>query len=160
MIVAFTGHRLDKLPNKQTGYKLPNPTYIHVCQQIEKALKELKPKKVISGMALGVDQWAAMISHKLNIPFIAAIPFEGQESKWPEQSQKTFRALRKLASEEVIVSSGNYSADKMQIRNKWMVDHCDLLIGIWNGTNGGTANCIEYARSIGKKIIIIDPTKI
>lgn len=50
MIVAFTGHRPDKLG----GYKLPNPTYVKVCQQIETKLVELKPEKIISGMALGV----------------------------------------------------------------------------------------------------------
>lgn len=153
MIVAFTGHRPDKLG----GYKLPNETYIKVCRQIDSALKELKPEKVITGMALGVDQWAAMIAHKLNIPYLAAIPFEGQEKAWPEASQKAFRLLRKLAAEEVIVSSGGYSVDKMQVRNIWMVDHCDVLIAIWDGTKGGTGNCVEYAKSVNKEIYYIDP---
>ncbi len=153
MIVAFTGHRPDKLG----GYKLPNDTYIKVCQKIDAALKELKPEKIITGMALGIDQWAAMIAHKLGIPFLAAIPFEGQERAWPEASQKTFRLLRKLAVEEVIVSSGGYSADKMQVRNIWMVDHCDKLIAVWDGTSGGTANCVTYAQSVGKSIIRINP---
>ncbi len=153
MIVAFTGHR----PNKLGGYKIPNPTYIKVCQEIDKALKELKPEKVISGMALGIDQWAASIAYKLNIPFLAAIPFEGQEKAWPEESQKTFRLLRRLAAEEVIVSEGGYSPAKMQIRNEWMVDHCDKLIAVWDGTQGGTGNCIEYAKSVNKDIYYINP---
>lgn len=154
MIVSFSGHRPDKLG----GYKLPNPTYIHVCQQIEKTLKELKPEKVITGMALGVDQWAAFIAYKLGIPFLAAVPFEGQETAWPVESQKTYHKLLKLASEHVIVSPGKYSKEKMQIRNEFMCDHCDKLIGIYNGdTTGGTANCINYAKSVGKEIIIIDP---
>jgi len=153
MIVAFTGHRPDKLG----GYKLPNPTYIKVCQEIEKALTELKPEKVISGMALGVDQWAAYIAVKMKIPFVAAIPFEKQESKWPLQSQETYHKLVKLASEQVIVSPGGYSAEKMQIRNKWMVDHCDKLIAIWDGTSGGTGNCVTYAKSVGKDIYLINP---
>lgn len=157
MIIAFTGHRPDKLPNKETGYKLPNPTYIKVCQQIDSLLKELKPEKVISGMALGVDQWAAMIAHKLGIPFVAAIPFDKQESKWPESSQKTYRALHKLASEEVIVSEGGYAAIKMQVRNEWMVNHCDELIAIWDGSEGGTGNCVKYAKSVNKKIHFINP---
>jgi uncharacterized phage-like protein YoqJ len=153
MIVAFTGHRPDKLG----GYKLPNPTYLRVCQKIDTALKEIKPDKVITGMALGIDQWAASIAHKLGIPFLAAIPFEGQEKAWPEASQKTFRLLRKLASEEVIVSPGSYSVDKMQTRNIWMVDNCDKLIAVWDGTKGGTGNCVEYAKSINKEIYYIDP---
>jgi uncharacterized phage-like protein YoqJ len=153
MIVAFTGHRPDKLG----GYKLPNDVYLKVCREIDKALKELKPEKVITGMALGVDQWAAMIAYKLHIPFLAAIPFENQESKWPEESQKTYRLLRKLATKEVIVSPGSYTAEKMQIRNKWMVDHCDQLIAIWDGSKGGTGNCVDYAKSINKTIYHINP---
>lgn len=153
MIVAFTGHRPDKLG----GYKLPNDTYIKVCQKIDKTLRELKPEKVITGMALGVDQWAAVVAHKIGIPFLAAIPFENQEMKWPEGSQKTYRLLRKLASEEVIVCSGKYEARKLQVRNEWMCDHCDVLVAIWDGSPGGTANCINYAKSIGRKIIFIDP---
>lgn len=73
MIVSFTGHRPDKLG----GYKLPNPTYLKVCRDINWLLKELNPEKIISGMALGVDQWAAHIAYKLGTPFVAAIPFEG-----------------------------------------------------------------------------------
>lgn len=153
MIIAFTGHRPDKLG----GYKLPNPTYRYVCQQLEAKLKELKPEKVISGMALEVDQWAAYISHKLGIPFIAAVPFEGQEGAWPTQSQKTYQQLIKLASERVVVSPGGYSAHKMQIRNQWMVDHCDILLAVWDGSAGGTGNCVNYAKSQNKQIVVIDP---
>lgn len=153
MIVAFTGHR----PEKIGGYKLPNPTYIKICQQIESTLKELKPEKVISGMALGVDQWAAYISYKLKIPFIAAVPFINQESKWPTSSQETYNKLIKLASETIIVSDGEYSAKKMQIRNEWMVDRCDQLIAIWDGSAGGTGNCVNYAKSKNKVIIYINP---
>lgn len=153
MIAAFTGNRPDKLG----GYNLPNPTYVHVCRQIGRTLQEVSPEKVISGMALGVDQWAAYIAHKLGIPFIAAIPFINQECKWPEKSQKTYNQLLKLATEKVIVSPGEYSAAKMQIRNQWMVDHCDILIAVWDQSPGGTGNCINYAKSIGKEIIFIDP---
>jgi len=156
-IIALTGHRPNKLPNKETGYKLPNPTYIHVCQQIEKTLKELKPEKVISGMALGCDMWFANIAHKLGIPFIAAVPFLGQEKAWPEQSQKTYHKLLKLACEVVIVCEGGYAPAKMQIRNEWMCNHCDILIAVWDGTPGGTGNCVNFAKSVNKNIVFIDP---
>jgi uncharacterized phage-like protein YoqJ len=156
MIVSFTGHR----PNKLGGFLLPNPTYIHVCQQLEKTLKELQPTEAISGMALGIDSWAANICIKLGIPFTAAIPFIGQEKAWPQASQKTYHALLNKAAKQVIVSEGGYTAAKMQIRNEWMVDRCDTLIAVFRQTetSGGTFNCIRYAQSIGKKIIFIDPT--
>ena len=108
-------------------------------------------------MALGIDQWAANIAIKLNIPFIAAIPFVGQESKWPPSSQKIFSSLLKKASKQIIVSEGGYASDKMQIRNQWMVDNCDLLIAVWDGTQGGTGNCVKYAEAVNKKILRINP---
>jgi uncharacterized phage-like protein YoqJ len=152
-VIAFTGHRPDKLG----GYKLPNPTYLHVCQQIDKALTELKPEKVISGMALGVDQWAANIAYKLKIPFLAAVPFEGQEKAWPKNSQIAYALLMRMAAEKHIVCEGGYAAYKMQVRNEWMVDHCDLLIAVWDGTDGGTGNCVKYAKSKNKEIFYINP---
>jgi uncharacterized phage-like protein YoqJ len=154
MIIAFTGHRPDKLG----GYKLPNPTYIKVCREIDSLLRELRPDNIITGMALGIDQWAASVAHKLGIPFVAAIPFEGQEKAWPLKSQRTYRLLRRLAVEEVIVCEGEYAPAKMRLRNRWMVDNCDALIAVWNGSSGGTGNCVQYANSVNKKIYRIDPT--
>lgn len=155
MIVAFTGHR----PNKLGGYELPNPTYIKVCQEIEKNLKKLKADKIVSGMALGVDQWAAFIACKLKIPFIAAVPFEGQEKKWPQKAQNIYIKLLNQASEIIIVSPGGYSVDKMQTRDEWMVDNCDKLIAVWDGSKSGTGNCVSYAKSVKKAedIIYINP---
>lgn len=160
MIVAFTGHRPDKLPNKETGYTLPNPMYNYVCQEIEKALKELKPEKAIIGMAIGVDQWAANICIKLGIPFVAAVPFRGQESKWPSSSQKIYKKLLDKASEIVVLSSATYAAGLLQRRNEWMVDNCDKLIAVFDGSAGGTGNCVNYAKKVNKEIYLIDPKNI
>lgn len=51
MILAFTGHRPDKLG----GYSETNPLRAQITYEIMKQLYELKPTGVISGMALGVD---------------------------------------------------------------------------------------------------------
>ncbi len=154
MIVAFTGHRPDKLG----GYELPNPTYLKVCKDIDRTLKELKVEKVISGMALGVDQWAASIAIKLGIPFVAAVPFLGQEGMWPNQSKKIYKFLLDKAGEIVIVNEGGFTAKKLQLRNEWMVDNCDVLIAVYNGDDkGGTANCVRYAKEKKKEIVFIKP---
>lgn len=160
MIIGCTGHRPDKLPNKQIGYMLPNPVYIKICQETEKLLLELKPEKCISGMALGYDQYFANICIKLKIPFIAAIPFEGQEMAWPEKSRKIYHKLLSSASEKIIVSSGGYAKEKMQIRNEWIVNNCNKLLACWDGSNGGTSNCVKYAQSINKDILFINPKKL
>jgi uncharacterized phage-like protein YoqJ len=156
LILAGTGHR----PSKLGGYELPNPIYNYVCQETEKVLKEIKPDKVVSGMALGFDSWLAWISHRLGIPFIATIPFEGQEKKWPYKAQKLYHKLISLATEVIIVSPGGYSVEKMQIRNEFLVNLCDKLLAIWDGTPGGTGNCVNYARGVknANDIICINPT--
>jgi uncharacterized phage-like protein YoqJ len=154
IIVGITGHR----PNKINCEKLPNPTYIKICQEIEKHLLELKPYKVISGMALGVDSWFVNISLKLNIPFIAAIPFKGQETVWKDKDKKIYNKFLEKAEDIVIVSSGGYSKEKMQVRNEYIVDNCDVLIAVFNSElSGGTANCVKYAEEKKRKIIFINP---
>src|SRR5574343_274271 len=151
--VAFTGHR----PDKCGGFKVPNPLQQYISKELRRVLLEINPTQAISGMALGVDQYAAEVCIELKIPFIAAVPCEGQEKIWPEPSRIKYNQILAKAEKVELVSPGGYAAWKMQIRNKWMVDHCDVLIGVFDGTSGGTANCISYAKSIGKKIIIINP---
>ena len=98
----------------------------------------------------------ANIAINLNIPLIAAIPFKGQELAWPTKSQTQYHKLLSKASEVVTVSSGGYSAKKMQIRNEWMVNSCDTLIACFNGSKGGTYNCIQYAKTLNKNISFIE----
>ena len=154
MIVSFTGHR----PGKLGGFDIPNPVYDHVCSEVTRLLKELKPEKAVSGMAVGLDQWAAQICVDMHIPLIAAVPFEGQEVIWPRESQDVYRALLAKADEIVTVSEGVYKGWKMQKRNEWMVDHSDVIIGVWDGSGGGTANCLKYAHEINKMIYRIHPS--
>jgi uncharacterized phage-like protein YoqJ len=146
MIIAGTGHRPDKLGGYD--WKVADRLFDVALTGLER----LKPTKLISGMALGWDQAVARAAVALNIPFIAAIPFVGQEKKWPESSQITFRLLYGLAAEVVIVCDGGYAGWKMQKRNEWMVDHCDHVLALWNGSSGGTENCIKYAEAKGRPI--------
>lgn len=147
-IVAFTGHRPQKL-----GGDIQFWVRYHLKQE----LKKLNPEGCISGMALGVDQWAAEICNNLGIPWVAAIPFAGQESRWPEASQQAYRKLLATAFGTCIVSPGGYSPQKMQIRNEWMVDRADVVLAVFNGSPGGTYNCLQYADKTLKKIVMIDP---
>lgn len=148
MILAGTGHR----PEKLGGYVTPNVTFRRVMEGMDKALLTLRPEYVISGMALGVDQWLAELCTWQGIPWLAAIPFVGFENEWPMPSQMKFRALLAKAFQVHVVCPGGYSAWKMQQRNMWMVDHCDHVLAVWDGSSGGTKNCVEYAQQKRKPI--------
>jgi uncharacterized phage-like protein YoqJ len=153
MIVAATGHRPDKIG----GYDYYAPQRVWIREQMRKALVDLQADRTISGMALGVDQDFAQVSIELAIPFIAALPFIGQESRWPKSSQDYYEWLLERADEVVVISPGEYAAYKMQVRNKWLVDNSDALVSVWDGSPGGTANCMTYAKDINALVYPIDP---
>lgn len=144
--VAGTGHR----PHKLGGYsEAVSRALVGLAQA---ALREQDAEHVISGMALGWDQALAHASVLEGMPFTAAIPFHGQDSKWPEASRKRYQRLLNRAS-GVHVCAGSYSPRAMQERNEWMVDNCDILLALWDGSAGGTANCLRYAESRQRVIV-------
>lgn len=146
MIICGTGHR----PNKLGGYG--NSAAENVYLTARKALLQLKPAKVISGMAMGWDMALAEAAVDLGIPFCAAIPFGGQESRWFPETVKRYHELVGKAETVEYVSDPGYAAWKMQVRNEWMVNHCDLVLALWDGSTGGTGNCIAYAEKVDKPI--------
>lgn len=145
-VICGTGHR----PNKLGGYG--NDVLNRLINLATSALDRWKPTQVISGMALGWDQALAIASIRLEIPVTAAVPFKGQESRWSEKSQKLYRRILERADEVVVVCEGGYSPDKMQRRNEWMVDRADQILTMFDGSNGGTKNCIDYAVKTGKQV--------
>jgi len=160
MKIAITGHRPNKLG---FDYDFTTPLMHSIKNRIIQVLDEKKPTKVISGLAIGIDQLFVLIAIEKNIPFIAAIPCFGQEKVWPKKSQDLYR---KILSNSLCTihrcyddSFGHYTKTCMQNRNIWMADNCDLLIAVWDGSHGGTYNCIQYAKSINRDIIYIDPQK-
>ena len=149
MILAITGHR----PNKLGGYIIPNPVANEVMLKLADSLKAIRPSLVLSGMALGVDQWAAQICVDMRIPFDAVIAFEGYEAKWPEQSRRNYYRLLNKANKKWMLSPGPYRPSLLHHRNHWMVDKSEGLLAVWDGLPGsGTAACVEYAFSVGRPV--------
>jgi len=148
LVITITGHRPDKLG----GYETPNPMYSLVVKGLADAFEKLKPDYVITGMGLGVDQWGAEIALNMSIPYVAAVPFDGQDSKWPPRSKAKYAWLISRAYQKYVICPGEYAAWKMQRRNEWMVNSCNLVVAVWNGTPGGTYNCVTYAAAQGKPI--------
>lgn len=145
--LAATGHR----PNKLGGYSQSAQEVLH--KLATNFLLESKPDKIISGMALGWDMAWARAAQRLGIPVIAAVPFAGQESIWPVESRRAYVEVLNKCADVVYVCEQGYAPWKMQIRNQWMVDNCTSLVALWNGTEGGTANCVKYAEKMYKPII-------
>jgi uncharacterized phage-like protein YoqJ len=160
---CFTGHR------KIGGYDMKNPMALRLkdklIETIELAMKQEGVTRFISGGALGTDQIAFWCVHILknnypNIKNIVAIPFKNQDKVWNKEQKHWYHKMLKLADEVVNVEElgeyktkndeplGEFSVAKMQKRNEYMVDKSSVIIAVYDGSKGGTANCLWYARKM------------
>lgn len=153
MTYGFTGHRPPKLGGygKEAQQKLYNFAH-HTLQQ---KLKLCDPSvgyiedEAIVGMAQGWDMAVASACSILNVPYIAAIPYPGQELVWPDEYTRVlYRSLLGTAKRVIYVSNstGGNAARALQLRNQWIVDHSEKIIALWDEVeSGGTWNCVKYA---------------
>ena len=173
MIVMVTGHR-KLVPLNHQGNEWPdsNPVVSAHHDIIRNQIADwcytkstIEPTNFITGMAIGADQLFAeaiiMVKKYIDCTLTAAIPFLGQETKWPAISQKRYRHILSQCDKIVYVCDPGYAPWKMQKRNEWMVDNSNLVLAIWDGrTTGGTHNCVAYAKSKGRLIECINPTTV
>ncbi|MCL1696332.1 SLOG family protein [Lysinibacillus sp. BPa_S21] len=158
--VCFTGHR----PNKLNGYN-PKDNSELLFKLRDIIVDHIENKEVytlISGMALGIDMWSARIVLKLkekypHIKLVCAVPCDKQYSKWFQTNIDEWHDIIEKADDVVYVSKEPYTSWCMQKRNEYMVDNSDYVIAIWDGTKGGTGNCVKYAQSKNKPITTLHP---
>lgn len=147
--VCFTGHRPEKLTRSEELIK----------EDLEKEIRQAVADGLtdfITGMAPGVDIWAAEIVINLReagqpLGLICACPYEGFENKWEPEWKDRYREILSKADSTVYVC-GHYSRGCFQIRNQWMVDRSARVIAVFNGEKSGTKNTINYAKRVGVPI--------
>ncbi|MBR1810118.1 MAG: DUF1273 family protein [Clostridia bacterium] len=150
--VCFTGHRPEKL--KLSEAEVKEFLEVQVRQAIDDGYITF-----LSGMARGVDIWAAEIVLKIKnegkpTHLICCIPYDNFEIRWSDNWQRKYRELIKQA-DIVTYTSHEYYNGCLQKRNIFMVDHAARLIGVYNGEPGGTRNTIEYAKKRGVDIKLL-----
>lgn len=151
--VCFTGHRPEKLTRTEKDI---------VCD-LEKEIRQAIADGLsvfITGMARGVDIWAAQIVLSLrnsgyDIKLICACPYDGFESGWSKDWQKQYKEILAAADFVKYVCEG-YSRSCFQIRNEWMVNHAARVIAVFNGEKSGTKNTIDYAAKVGVPVVRIE----
>lgn len=149
MIICATGHRPQKLPG---GF---SPSTFNLLVKTAGEWLDANPRvsEVISGMALGWDQAIAQAALDRMIPVHAFIPFPGQADGWPMESHVRYQKLLRQCASHRTISRGPYHPGMMQIRNEAMVDASGLVVALWDGSSGGTGNCVKYAESCMKEIV-------
>ena len=114
----------------------------------------------ITGMAQGVDIWAAQIILRLRnegqrLRLICASPYEGFERRWSNNWQQQYNEVIQKA-DLVRFICPRYSPLCFQIRNEWMVRHASRVIAVFNGEPSGTKNTIDFARKQGIPVRVIE----
>lgn len=150
--VCFTGHRPEKLTRQKE----------EICEDLEKEIRRALADGMnvfISGMARGVDLWAAQIVLRLREAgapayLICARPYAGMESGWSAEWKNLYRSVLQQA-DLVHDLSPEYRKGCFQRRNEWMVRHSSRVIAVFGGEKSGTKNTIDYASHCGIPIVRI-----
>ena len=159
---AFTGHRPSRF---KFGYDEDNEG----CQKLKAAITEWVDvfiangiKNYLSGFALGVDTWAAEIVLEMkkkyeDVKLTAVIPCETQAHSWSIEQQERYYNLQGQC-DDVIILNTKYTRSCMFERNRYLIDHADYLLAVYDGSGkGGTAYTVEYGQKKDRKITVIHP---
>ena len=90
------------------------------------------------------------------IRIVACIPCGDQAVRFTRAQKARYDRLCAAADERIVLYP-SYVEGCMQERNRYMVDHSDLVIAVWNGSPSGTGNTVAYARERGKPVWVLEP---
>lgn len=150
---CFTGHRPEKLTRMEQEIKS------NLEHEIRRAIDD-GFNVFITGMARGVDIWAAEIVLQIRqtgvpVRLICASPHQGFEELWSSEWQHRYNAVLEAADLARFICP-RYSRGCFQVRNEWMVNHSSRVLAVFNGQPSGTKNTIDYAYRQGVPVIIIE----
>jgi hypothetical protein len=154
-VVGFSGHR-----------QLTDPAAVAkaVTATLETLRREARGEWVaVSSVATGGDQLFVAQARALGLSWHAILPLPKAEFARdfsPEEWNTVEQTLAQAEHIRVITENGTREDAYLDCGME-TVNGCDVLLAVWDGDpargKGGTADVVEYARSLGKPVIIIDP---
>ncbi len=159
---AFTGHRPSKLPwhydeASEGCLRLKEVLASQITMLVESGVTDF-----LSGMAEGTDVYCAEIVLALReknpaLKLHCVLPHEGQADKWSDSARERYHTILKQADSVEYISREYYDGCMID-RNHRLVDSAGLLLAVYNGVRrSGTGATVNYARTMGREIIVIDP---
>ncbi len=144
---CVTGHR--DLPQKEI-----NHVKAALRKEVEKAVTD-GFTCFMSGFAEGVDQYFAetvleMKKSNLALELIAVIPYQKRLDSL-RQKKRTYEMLESCA--DIVVIREEYQPSVYSHRNRYMVEHSDRVIAVYDGREkGGTAGTIRFTHVLKKEL--------
>ena len=156
------GHRPHKFPWKDNE---DDPRCVALKATLAEQIATLAGTGVteyFTGGADGVDCWAAEIVLSLRkknpaLKLRCVLPYEGQADKWSDSARERYHSILKQSDSVDYVSHAYYDGCMID-RNHRLVESAGLLLAVYNGVRrSGTGATVNYARKMGREIIVIDP---
>lgn len=143
-IVFGTGHRPE-------DYNMDETSVHRLIREFLKSRSDIKV--AVCGMAAGFDLAWGMDALNHGLEVWAVRPWAGHKAR--TEDRRRYEWVEKMATRNIIThDSLIYPGPWVyQTRNEWMVDNADEGVALWNGKeSGGTFNCLEYAKKVGKEV--------
>ena len=144
---CVTGHR--DIPQKEL-----NQIKAALRREIDRAVAD-GYTCFMSGFADGVDQYFAEIIMELKkdnpvLRLIAVLPYQKRLDSLKSKT-RTYEMLEACA--DVIVMQEKYHPSVYSHRNRYMVEHSDRVIAVYDGREkGGTVRTIRFAHQMRKEL--------
>ncbi|MBQ3089877.1 MAG: DUF1273 family protein [Oscillospiraceae bacterium] len=160
---CFTGHRFERLPwlkneaDPRTQF-LVDELWRLILQSYDDGYRHY-----LCGMAVGVDLLCArlvlqLVAEDPTVKLIPVIPFREQAENWSEVDRSNYRKILKLCGRNAVLLSPDYYKGCFMVRNRYMIDHSNRVIGVFDGiSQGGTYQTLRYARECGLELALICP---
>ena len=144
---CVTGHR--NIPQKEI-HKIK----AELRREVRKAVTD-GFTRFLTGFADGVDQYFAEIVLELKkttpaLELVAVIPYQKRLNNLMEKAT-TFKILDACA--DIVVIQKEYHPNVYSHRNRYMVEHSDRVIAVYDGREkGGTAGTIRFTHVLKKEL--------
>ncbi len=154
MKIALTGHRPKRLslPDDEKSNE-----WLYITNWLNTVIfNEFIHNQHIDfycGMASGSDITLGIIVSEMkrmgkDVSLHCILPCKNYNSSHPYYNEI------KNAADEWVTLADNFYKGCDNVRDQYMVDHCDILLAVWDGNkSGGVWSTIRKAQKIGKKII-------
>jgi len=119
-----------------------------------------RPLIGLSSLAIGADQMFAEAVLQLGGNLELIIPFKGYELKFDDGSARlAYQRLLDQATKVETLEKAGSDEEAYLAAGRRIVDRCERLIAVWDGQPaaglGGTADIVDYCKSLRKPIVLI-----
>jgi hypothetical protein len=165
VVIGVTGHRkLGSAPSFANDLKTAIERISQVMPRFKKTLLQFT---ILSPLAEGADRM--VVREILRIPnsvLEVILPFEKDDYVKDFKTTKSKAEFEELLSHAKSIKVLPYKDNRNEAYAQvglYVVDHCDVLIALWNGLpaagRGGTQEVVKYAKEIKRPLIWINTEK-